>query len=263
MVQIPLTEEPSNRLEAYTANRLIPLLKAPTGIRPIGIGEVLRRIIGKAVINEIKPEIMESAGSLQLCAGQRAGCEAAAHAMGYIFQEENTDAVLFIDASNAFNTLNRTALLHNIQYLCPPMATYIRNCYQKPSRLFIAGGKELMSSEGTTQGDPSAMPSYGIGILPYLAMIRPDQETGLLKQLAYADDIGGGAKLAILREWWDNIERHGPSFGYFPKASKSWLVVKEEKHEEALEISAGTGIKVTTEHRCFRWAGVLFQRHII
>ena len=247
--QIPVTERPSNSLEAYTANRLIPLLKAPTGIRPIGIGEVLRRIIGKAVINEIKPEIMESAGSLQLCAGQRAGCEAAAHAMGEIFEEEDTDAVLFIDASNAFNTLNRTALLHNIHYLCPPMATYINNCYQKPSRLFIAGGKELMSSEGTTQGDPSAMPSYGIGILPYLAMIRPDQETGFLKQLAYTDDIGGGAKLTTLRVWWDKIERYGPSFGYFPKASKSWLVVKEEKHDEALEIFAGTGIKVTTEGR--------------
>ena len=39
-----------NSLEAYTANRLIPLEKAPTGIRPIGIGEVLRRIIGKAIV---------------------------------------------------------------------------------------------------------------------------------------------------------------------------------------------------------------------
>ena len=227
-------EIPYENIASLFSNRLVPLRKRDDGVRPVGVGETLRRIIGKAIINEIKPEIMESAGSLQLCAGQRAGCEAAAHAMGDIFQEENTDAVLFIDASNAFNTLNRTALLHNIQYLCPPMATYINNCYQKPSRLFIAGGKELMSSEGTTQGDPSAMPSYGIGILPYLAMIRPDQETGLLKQLAYADDIGGSAKLAILREWWDNIERYGPSFGYFPKASKYWLVVKEEKHEEAL-----------------------------
>ena len=39
-----------NSLEAYTANRLIPLEKNPSGIRPIGIGEVLRRIIGKAFV---------------------------------------------------------------------------------------------------------------------------------------------------------------------------------------------------------------------
>ena len=35
-------------LEAYLANRLIPLDKN-LGIRPIGVGEVLRRIIGKAI----------------------------------------------------------------------------------------------------------------------------------------------------------------------------------------------------------------------
>ena len=174
----PLQETETTSVDAYIANRLIPLLKAPSGIRPIGIGEVLRRIIGKAVISEIRPDILESAGNLQLCAGQKAGCEAAAHAMGDIFNEENTDAVLFIDASNAFNALNRKAMLHNVEYLCPPMATYLRNCYQKPSRLFIAGGKELVSAEGTTQGDPTAMPAYGIGILPFLALIRPPQEVG-------------------------------------------------------------------------------------
>ena len=116
----PDTDSQTTNLQAYVANRLIPLLKSPSGIRPIGIGEVLRRIIGKAVMTELKPDILNSAGNLQLCAGQKAGCEAAAHAMGDIFEEENTDAVLFIDASNAFNALNRTALLHNIGYLCPP-----------------------------------------------------------------------------------------------------------------------------------------------
>ena len=243
-----LSELDTKSIEPYVANRLIPLLKAPSGIRPIGIGEVLRRIIGKAVITEIKPDIMESAGCLQLCAGQKAGCEAAAHAMSDIFAEDATDAVLFIDASNAFNSLNRDALLHNIRYLCPQMATYVRNCYAKPSRLFIAGGKELKSSEGTTQGDPTAMPAYGIGVLPFLALIKSG-DAARVKQLAYADDIGGGAKLQVLREWWKNICENGPSFGYFPKASKSWLVVKENKFEEAKQIFEGTGINITTEGR--------------
>ena len=237
----------SESMEAYTANRLIPLEKAPSGIRPIGIGEVLRRIIGKAIVAEIKPEIMESAGNLQLCAGQKAGCEAAAHAMREIFEEDETDAVLFIDASNAFNSMNRSALLHNIQYLCPQMAIYVRNCYMTPARLFIAGGKELLSAEGTTQGDPLAMPAYGIGILPLLLLVK--EEEGNLKHVAYADDIGGGARLQNLRSWWDRIVEHGPKLGYHPKACKSWLVVKEEKLAEAERIFHGTEIKITTEGR--------------
>ena len=92
--------------------------------------------------------------------------------MGDIFAEQDTDAVLFIDASNAFNSINRKALLHNMQYLCPPLSVYLNNIYLAPARLFIAGGKELKSAEGTTQGDPPAMPAYGIGILPFLAMIE-------------------------------------------------------------------------------------------
>ena len=54
-------------------------------------------------------------------------------AMRDIFAEEETDGVLLIDASNAFNTLNRQALLHNIRYLCPTIATYVRNCYGTPA----------------------------------------------------------------------------------------------------------------------------------
>ena len=124
--------------EAWTACRLIPLDKNP-GVRPIGVGEVLRRIIGKAILSVIKPEILSSAGNLQLCAGQAGGCEAAVHAMSDIFEEEETDALLLLDADNAFNSLNRRVLLHNIQYLCQPMAIYIRNCYSVPSRLFVLG----------------------------------------------------------------------------------------------------------------------------
>ena len=190
---------------------------------------------------------MESAGSLQLCAGQKAGCEAAAHAMREIFEDQDTDAVLFVDASNAFNSINRKTLLHNIQYLCPQMSTYVRNCYGNPSRLFIAGGKELSSSEGTTQGDPLAMPAYGVSILPLLLLIKDGDEA--LKHVAYADDIGGGSKLQNVKMWWDRIVKLGPKIGYFPKPSKSWLVVKPEKLEEAKQLFAGSGIQITPEGR--------------
>ena len=103
------------------ACRLIPLDKdGAGGIRPVGIGEVLRRIIGKAIVQAIKPDILKIAESLQLCAGQPAGCEAAVHAMTDIFQEEETDGLLLVDAENAFNALNRSVLLHNMPYICPP-----------------------------------------------------------------------------------------------------------------------------------------------
>ena len=44
-----------------------------------------------------------------------------------IFEADDTDAVLLIDTSNAFNAFNRTTALHNIQVLCPIIATYAIN----------------------------------------------------------------------------------------------------------------------------------------
>ena len=50
----------------------------------IGVGEVVRKIVGKAVLNIIGDEIQEVTGTSQVCAGQQAGCEAAVHAMTQI-----------------------------------------------------------------------------------------------------------------------------------------------------------------------------------
>ena len=59
-------------LEAFVACRLIALDKCP-GVRPIGIGETLRRIIGKAISNTLKYDIQDAVGPLQLCAGFEKG----------------------------------------------------------------------------------------------------------------------------------------------------------------------------------------------
>ena len=52
---------------------LVPLDKNP-GMRPIGIGDGLRRIVGKVVTTLLKPEIVTAVGPLQLSAGQSGGC---------------------------------------------------------------------------------------------------------------------------------------------------------------------------------------------
>ena len=42
-------------------------------MRPIGVGEVPRRIIAKAFLRIPKKDVEEAAGPLQLCAGQDGG----------------------------------------------------------------------------------------------------------------------------------------------------------------------------------------------
>ena len=86
---------------------------------------VVFHCFSKCVMKVTKKDVLDASGSLQVCAGLRS--ETAVHAMHSIFEEEETDAVLLIDASNAFNALNRAAALHNIRVLC--QLSNIRNQY--------------------------------------------------------------------------------------------------------------------------------------
>ena len=231
-------------IEPILANRLIPLDKGEGAVRPIGVGEVIRRIIGKCVMRVTKEDVLDASGSLQVCAGLRSGSEAAVHAMYSIFEEEETDAVLLIDASNAFNALNRAAALHNIRVLCPPLATYAINTYRQPARLFITGGSELKSAEGTTQGDPLAMAIYAISLQPLITRLGISSEA---KQCWYADDASGSGSLEVIKQWWDELTEVGPNLGYYPNAKKCWLITKPEKVEGARAIFEGTAINISTQ----------------
>ena len=162
----------------------VPLDKKP-GVWPIGIGEVLRRIVGKAILRILRDDITEAVGSLQLCAGHDGGVEAAIHAMTSIFKDDECEGVLLADAPNAFNTLNREACLQNVQHLCPAMAPIVINTYRHPAYLFV-GGECILSSEGTTQGDPMARPMYTIGTIPLL--LRSIATAGTM-QAWFADDF--------------------------------------------------------------------------
>jgi len=55
-----------------------------------------------------------ASGSLQVCAGHEGGCEAAVHAVRHLFQDPGSHTILLVDASNAFNSVNRQAALQNI-----------------------------------------------------------------------------------------------------------------------------------------------------
>ena len=232
-------------LAPLMASRLVPLDKNP-GLRPIGVGEVLRRIMGKVVMSTFSKDVARASSDAQMC-GRSSGSEAAIHAMRRMFDNENTDAVILVDAANAFNKLNRNVLLHNIQYICPEVSTYVRNCYTIPARLFVIGGLELLSQEGTTQGDPLGMAIYAIGITPMMNLMLLAMQNDHNKMAGFADDITAAGEILALRRWWTNLMEIGPAYGYFPQPTKSWLIVKQEKLEEAKQAFEGTSIQISVQ----------------
>ena len=121
------------------------------------MGEVSRRIVGKCIGWVLKEDIQLAAGPLQTATGLQSGAEAAIHSMRCTFEDDRTDAVILVDARNAFNSLKRQAALHSIRVICSQIATILVNTYRRPTRLIILGASDIYSLEGTTQGDNLAM----------------------------------------------------------------------------------------------------------
>ena len=101
----------------------------------------------------------------QLAGGVEAGIEGAIHAARLQWaqhsDEEEDWGFLLIDARNAFNEENRTAMLWAVRYEWPSGARFTYNCYRHWSTLVVqntedGSGHFLHSKEGVTKGDPLA-----------------------------------------------------------------------------------------------------------
>ena len=239
-----------NCLQAFTACRLIPLSKdSGAGIRPIGIGEVIKRVIGRAVMWHLKPDVMEAAGPIQACSGLRSGCEAAIHAMRDVFSRPETECVLLVDATNAFNCMNRSVALHNVRYVCPPLSKYLHNTYSNSVNLFLRDGNKnvtLSAGEGTTQGDPPASGWYAISTIPIIEHLKAMTGNNCL-QAWFADDSSAAGSLMDVSALWKELGCIGPGYGYFPNSRKTVLIVKESFHSKAKDIFGDTGVIITTQ----------------
>ena len=150
------------------SGQLIALDKSP-GIRPVGIGETWRRLLAKCLLLVSGQESKTAYGTDQLAGGVETGIKGAIHAarLQWVQHLEEEDwRFLLIDARNAFNEENHTAMLRAVRYKWPSGARFTYNFYRHWYTLVArntedGSGHFLHSKEGMTQGDPLAMIAYG------------------------------------------------------------------------------------------------------
>ena len=106
-----------------------------------------------------------------------------------------------IDAENAFNSIILKLMVHNLKFIYPIIATYKINWYATRSRLFIVVGREILSSEGTTQDYPTVMEAYALDILPLIEFLF--QFVNLhemnVKEEAFAEKFSVAASLSSIK----------------------------------------------------------------
>ena len=81
---------PWSAYRALTSGRLIALDKQP-GIRPVGVGEMWRRLIANCLLKVAGPEAKAACGTTQLAGGLEAGVEGVIHAMRVLFDEHRKE----------------------------------------------------------------------------------------------------------------------------------------------------------------------------
>ena len=159
------------------------LNKKNGGIRPIAVGETIRRIACKCAMRRVEPQLSSLLAPLQLGFGVRAGLDAAIHSTrDKLYCDAESRIFLKLDFRNAFNTIRRDHIADCLQTHAPSLSQLFHACYSEPSYLTF-GDEIFFSDEGLQQGDPLAPAYFCVDLHDILCGLRTPFKT------AYLDDI--------------------------------------------------------------------------
>ena len=166
--------------------RLFPLKKDKVGgVRPIAVGEVLRRVTEKILSKlPLTTESMTALLPLQTAFAGRSACEQVGLTVqALVTRTPDTAGWLLcqIDISNAFNTVSRAAILKGVAAGAPHLLPWAAQSLQ-PSSLFC-GTTVIPSEEGGQQGAPLSPLFFALAIHEAISSCPP-----VARNLWYLDD---------------------------------------------------------------------------
>jgi len=125
------------------AARLIPLKKKDGGVRPIAVGDTLRRLTAKWLLATSQGRSATLA-PLQTAFAKGGPCEVVemgVQALADTLQGSTGWLLLQVDLKNAFNYIHRPAILNALEQRCPSMLPWVRQAFQ-PAPLLV--GREVI-----------------------------------------------------------------------------------------------------------------------
>ena len=99
-------------------------------------------------------------------------------------------------------------MLHNISITCSILSTFVSNCYLVPARPFILGDKEIKCKEGITQGDPTVMAVYALGMTSLIHFFHEyvSKNNHRCQEVAFVDDVTITRKIERMRLYWELLQ---------------------------------------------------------
>lgn len=167
----------------WTGDRVIPLIKKDGGIRPIVIGEAWIRILSRIVAKKLRSRAAELLSSCQYGVGVPGGAEIIAHVvhMGERMLEADNATlddpdqrwgIQTIDFKNAFNSIHRGAIYHQLEEHLPGLVPLFRFIYARPSNIYFNdGSRAAVCGTGVKQGDPLGPLYFSLALQPVLVTL--------------------------------------------------------------------------------------------
>ncbi len=211
---------------------LTPLRKRDGGVRPIAVGETLRRLVGMLLNGRVALRARALLSPSQLGVATPGGSEAIVHAVRHriaLHGDDDRIALLKLDFCNAFNLINRDAIMRTVRVHFPELYGYVHTCYAREEDPFLWCGELLLRSRtGCQQGDPLGPLLFSLVLYDLLSTappLPPSEEDGTCalacRFMFYLDDglaIGPHAAL-----------QHYLTFLSSPTASSHGLHLSMEK----------------------------------
>ena len=159
----------------------------------------------------------------QVGVGLKGGAEAAVQAVRAALSEDTLHVqklqdlvALKIDYQNAFNTVDRVAILRELQTSFPELLPWFRWCYETPAALFCQGSLlPFLSSTGVQQGDPLGPFLFAIALRSCCARLKQTIPQAL--SIWYLDD--------------------GTIVGTPEQIGKAWQIIVEESARIGLSVN--------------------------
>ena len=191
--------------------RLHGALKKDGGLRPIAVGNLLRRLTSKLVASALAGKASAHLAPNQLGVGVRGGCEAIFHTMRKALEEDPDQWILQADFKNAFNLADRDATFLEVEKSFPECLSWVLSSYKSPS-LLQYGDSTIKSEAGFHQGDPLAAFLFSLLLHPVVRKIQ-EEVPDLRVNAWYLDDGTQVGSRAQLQQVVDILEKEGPARG--------------------------------------------------
>ena len=214
---------PPNVIPYLCGALLLPCLTKNGGLRPIAVGEVLRRLTSKCVTRAVLPEAINILSPLQVAVGLPGVCEAIVHSVVDVLEDHTIPPdhkhILMVDFSNAFNCVSRKAIFDEVRSHIPSITAWME-CSYGSQPILLLGDQSILSCCGVQQGDPLGPLGFSLALHPIVRRIK-DKVPGLLINPWFLDEGTLCGSPEDLSKALSIIESEGPPRGLILNQAKS------------------------------------------